>query len=80
MERLVPSKRFLLHVFTFPCHAGPHGKAPGSLRGQKRQKESTAQSLYGVFRGKGKSGQGSSLGLVGPNQGGGLWVIGVVSS
>lgn len=35
-----------------PCHAGPHGEVPESVKKQKEQVESMAQSLYCVFHGE----------------------------
>lgn len=67
-----------------PCHAGPHGDAPGLVRRQKEWEEGLAQGLHCDFRGNKWGRQGrqtsASLGLQSLNISGRLCVraVGVV--
>lgn len=62
-----------------PCHAWPHGEAPGLVRRRMGWGEGMAQKLNCVFWKKGKAGQRKSLGLTDLNSVSRLWPIEVVS-
>lgn len=50
-----------------PCHAGPHGEAPGLIMKQKEQGKHDLDLYYYVFCGKGKAGNGNGLELASLN-------------
>ena len=65
-----------------PCHAGPHGEAPGLVRRQKEARgKCRPEPLLGLASmGKARQGRGNSLGLASLKSVGRLRVIGELSS
>ena len=63
-----------------PCHAEPHGEAPGLVRKQKEARgKSTPEPLLGLTSME-RQGRANSLGSVSLNSVGMSWDIGVISS
>lgn len=63
-----------------PCHAGPHGEAPGLVRKQKEARgKSTPEPLLGLTSME-RQGRANSLGSVSLNSVSMSWDIAVISS